>query len=85
MQQTNTPKMTQNESILHDFLTPLEGDPEWPEIPRFFLMRCGEALEEDDLNRCAAPGQRVTCPECLDDNPKPFQEEICTTSSSNPW
>ena len=85
MQQTNNPTTTQNESVLHDFLTPLEGDPEWPEIPRFFLMRCGEALEEADLNRCAAPGQTVTCPECLEDNRQSPPEEISTILPDDPW
>ena len=61
----------------------MEGDPEWPEVPRFFLMRCGETLEESELGACAQAGQDVTCPECRENPPpgggKKELEEACTT------
>ena len=84
MQQTLTPPMVENETILHDLVTEIGQDPEWPEVPRLFLMRCGEILEEEDLERCAGTGEEPTCLECRETlNPVP--EETCTTSSNIPW
>ena len=83
MQQTAARPRVQNDTTLHDLAAILEDDHEWPEIPRFFLMRCGETLEESELGTCAQKGEEVTCPECLENSrtgrAEKHREETCIT------
>ena len=72
----------QNEDILHELLAFPHADPEWPELPQFFTMRCGKALEEMDLGQCAQVGEKATCPECRSEKEEGTEEEkreACTT------